>query len=103
MANPITVLVNVSSTAPAQVFNMVSVSGGGSVAATDSDTTIITPYSLCDINRDSTTNIGDVMAILSQVLNTATPANDLNGDGVVNVLDVQIVINAVLGQGCAAH
>jgi hypothetical protein len=43
------------------------------------------------------------MAILSQVLNTATPANDLNGDGVVNVLDVQIVINAVLGQGCAAH
>lgn len=40
---PITVVMNVSSTAPAQVTNQVSVSGGGSPSATASDPTTIVP------------------------------------------------------------
>jgi uncharacterized repeat protein (TIGR01451 family) len=99
----ITVTVNVAANAPGSVTNQVSVSGGGSVTASASDTTTVTsPPTACDVNGDGITNIADVQQEINEALGLAPAVNDLNHDGVVNVRDVQIVINAALGLGCAA-
>jgi uncharacterized repeat protein (TIGR01451 family) len=101
-ASPISVLVNVSASAPTQVFNLVTVSGGGSANASNSDPTAITVYSVCDVNQAGSTTVADVQNAINQALGAASAANDLNRDGLVNVVDVQIVLNAALSLGCTA-
>jgi uncharacterized repeat protein (TIGR01451 family) len=93
----IAVLVNVSSTAASTVTNQVSISGGGSAAASASDLT--STMGPCDINGDGTVNVVDVQLIINEALGVTPAVNDLNGDSVVNVVDVQILINAALGLG----
>jgi hypothetical protein len=57
---------------------------------------------LCDVNHDSSVNVGDVQYEINEALGGNSPGNDLNNDGAVTVTDVQIVINAVLNSVCAA-
>ena len=96
---PITVTVNVSSTAPAQATNQVQVSGGGAPNATAGDLTSIAPFT-CDLNADGAVNVSDVQLIINEALGVTLAVHDLNHDGVVNVANVQKVINAALGLGC---
>jgi uncharacterized repeat protein (TIGR01451 family) len=97
---PLTATVNVSLTAPSQLVNQVTVMGGGSVAASGSDSTTIAA-SPCDVNPAAATNVAALQAIVNQALGVALPANDLNLDGRVNVVDVEFVLNAALGLGCS--
>jgi uncharacterized repeat protein (TIGR01451 family) len=97
---PITAQVSVASNAPAQVTNQVSVSGGGSNAASASDPTTITPPSACDLYINGNINVTDVQLLLNEALGEAQAVHDLNHDGVVNAADAQTVINAVLNLGC---
>jgi hypothetical protein len=60
------------------------------------------PYSPCDINQDTLTNVVDARAMVNEALGKRSAANDLNLDEVVNAVDLQIVINGALGLGCAA-
>jgi len=96
---PITVTVNVSSTAAAHLTNQVQVSGGGAANANASDLTTIAPFT-CDLNADGVVNVSDVQLIINEALGVTPAVHDLNHDGVVNVADVQKVINAALGLGC---
>jgi sugar lactone lactonase YvrE len=96
--SPIDVLVTVSSPAPAQVTNQVTVSGGGSISATTSVTTSVSTVA-CNLNG-SPANITDVQILINEALGVVAASDDLNQDGVVNLTDVQIEINAALGFNC---
>lgn len=97
---PITVQVSVASNAPEQVTNQVSVAGGGSVAASASDTVTITPPSPCDLYIDGSINITDAQLIINEALGQIPAVHDLHHQGAVRVDDIQTVINSVLGMGC---
>jgi hypothetical protein len=100
---PVTMVVNVSATAPATVTNEVSVAGGGSaVPATAVDHTTVSDPSLCDINADGVINVVDIQLETNEVLKLTPQTNDLNQDGEFNVSDVQIEVKAALGLGCSA-
>jgi uncharacterized protein (TIGR03437 family) len=60
------------------------------------------PFSPCDVNQDNKTNVVDAQEMINEALGDAKPADDLDGDGVVNVVDIQIVMNAALNLGCSA-
>ena len=96
--SPITVTVNVASSATSPLTNHATVSGGNSSSATATDLTNIVLLG-CDVNNDSSFTVADVQAMVSGALGS-TAVHDLNNDGVVNVVDIQIVINAVLNMGC---
>ena len=101
---PIAVTVNLMASAPSQVTNQATVSGGGAAMTGVQDLTIIAgaSFSKCDLKEDGSINVADVQLIINEALGVAPAVDDMNGDGVVNVADVQIVINAALGLGCAA-
>ena len=95
---PITVTMNVANNAGPMVTNDVTMSGGGSAAASASDsTTIMNP---CDVNQYGTTTVADIQTVINEALGVGSVADDLNQDGVANVVDVQIVINSAMGLGC---
>jgi uncharacterized repeat protein (TIGR01451 family) len=103
----ITVAVNVSASAPVQVTNQASVSGGGTAAlGRATDLTLVAaassspPTGACDLGS---TGVVDVQLMINQGLGVTPAVNDLNRNGVVNVVDVQIEINAALGLSCAAQ
>jgi len=98
---PISVTVNVASSAPSQATNQVTVSGGGSASASAFDFTSIA--GVCDLKQNGNINIADVQLIINEALGVTPAVNALNGDGVVNVADVQIEINAVISLGCEAR
>ena len=58
--------------------------------------------SVCDVNKDNTTNIVDVQQCVNQSLGVATCTADINKDGICNVVDVQRVVNAALGGPCVS-
>jgi len=89
---------NVANNAGPMVTNDVTMSGGGSAAASASDsTTIMNP---CDVNQYGTTTVADIQTVINEALGVGSVADDLNQDGVANVVDVQIVINSAMGLGC---
>jgi hypothetical protein len=99
--DPITVTVSVSASATGPLTNSVTVTGGGSVQATATDSTKI--ITKCDLNGDGDAGIADVQAIINQILGLSPATADLNHDGTVNILDIQIVVNAALHLGCTAQ
>lgn len=98
---PITVTVNVVTTAQTSLTNQVTVSGGGATAAATANdaTNIITR---CDFDSDGLIDVNEVQSLINQLLGLVQAANDLNGDGMISVVDVQIAIGAALGNGCPA-
>lgn len=57
-------------------------------------------FSLCDINADASTTVGDVQLMVNQAIGVAHCTADINSDGVCNVIDVQRVVIAALGGTC---
>jgi uncharacterized repeat protein (TIGR01451 family) len=98
---PLYVTALVSSTASSPLTNQVTVSGGGSAAASAQDPATITEFSACDLNQDGQTNVTDIQMSINWALGMEA-GQDLSHDGVFNVVDIQIVIAAVLGPGCGA-
>jgi hypothetical protein len=80
-----------------------SQTGNNTYAAANPVAQTFAVLSLCDLNRDRSTNVADVQMIVNQVLGAAPPTGDLDHSGSVNVVDVQTVINAALVLGCAAE
>ena len=97
---PITVTVNVASGATSPETNTATVSGGGSLQATATDTIVIQSGACFIATGHPPAGAADVQAVVNESLGTASRAHDLNQDGKVNVTDIQIVINAVLNLGC---
>jgi hypothetical protein len=58
------------------------------------------PFSACDVNQDTNTNVVDVQNLINEALGVVAAVHDLNHDGAINVADVGIVINSALGLGC---
>ncbi len=61
------------------------------------------PPSLCDLNKDNSTNILDLQYLANIILGISpNPGNaDLNKDSQVNILDLQYLANVILGKsGC---
>ena len=98
---PLSVTAVVSSTASSPLTNQVTVSGGGSAAASAQDPATITGFSACDLNQDARTDVTDIQMSINWALGMQA-GHDLNHDGVVNVVDIQVMIAAVLGPGCGA-
>ncbi|HAZ07856.1 MAG TPA: hypothetical protein DCZ01_04870 [Elusimicrobia bacterium] len=69
-------------------------SGTGSASLT------LSVYSVCDVNRDGSTNVVDVQLQVNAALGVTACTSDINGDGSCNVIDVQRDVNAVLGGQC---
>jgi Bacterial Ig domain len=95
----ISVLVNVSGSAPAAVTNQAIVSGGGAAGVTINSTVVILQFT-CDINGDGSTTVNDIQLVTNEALGMSAAVNDVTHDGVVSVVDIQKVVNAVLGLGC---
>jgi hypothetical protein len=56
--------------------------------------------SICDINKDGMTNVGDVQSEVNQALGLSACTGDIYKDGVCNVNDIQRVVNAILSGQC---
>jgi hypothetical protein len=97
----ITVTVNVASSAPIQVTNQATVSGGGSPPLSFGDLTFITSP-LCDVNTDGAINVTDVQTMIDEALGKVQATHDLDLNGSVRVTDIQLVVNAVRGLSCEA-
>ena len=86
----------------------VTVTGGAFTANVPADTffyfanTSSSTTSICDVNKDNTTNVVDVQQCVNQSLGIATCTADINKDGICNVVDVQRVVNAALGGQCVS-
>jgi uncharacterized repeat protein (TIGR01451 family) len=96
----ITVLVNVSASAAAQLINQVAVTGGGAAAASANDPTTV--LSACDLTGTGVVTVSQAQLIINEALGLAPAVNDLNQDGFVNIADVQMMVNAARGMGCVA-
>jgi hypothetical protein len=97
---PITVTVNVASTATSPLINYASVSGGGSsTSPTFGDSTNIAPLT-CTVTGDQTTSVADVQMLINQALGVDPATYHFTSDDMVSVADVQTVINAAMGHGC---
>jgi hypothetical protein len=97
----IAVLVNIAANAPSPLINQVTVSGGSSAMAANSDPATITSANACDVGNSGTVNVTDVQLMIDEALGVVPAVNDLSQDGVVNVVDIQIVIAGALGLGCS--
>jgi xylan 1,4-beta-xylosidase len=80
-----------------------SQAGNNTYAAANPVAQTFAVLSLCDLNRDRSTNVADVRTIVNEALGAAPATGDLDHSASVNVVDVQIVINAALELGCAAQ
>ena len=94
---PITVNVNVASTAPGQLVNQVSVSGGGSAAGTATDTTnVVAPFTDVDPASYYATAV-DLMREYSITAGCGTGATYCPGDNVTRAQMAIFIIRSVMG------
>ena len=83
----ITATVNVGSTATSPQINSVTVSGGGSISATITDSTIITPVALLSITKSHQGTFSQGQANLTYTVTVSNAAGTADTSGLVTVND----------------